>query len=128
MVVSWKIDKARNHFSFRTTERQKNFKIGEDSQLKTFTRLKVNKIKTRFLQKRSVGKVRKNSKLRPSKIEEIFQIFPTLGGKVLLKIDDQSLTNFKLANKQICEFLKNGRVLWKQMILKNITGKCIHYF
>ena len=56
-------------------------------------------------------------------MEEILHIFPSLSEKILKGLDFQSLTNFTLASRETCNSLKNGAVLWKQTILRNITGK-----
>ena len=55
-------------------------------------------------------------------MEGVFQKFPYLIERFIREIDCQSLINFKEANKEISLFLDHSRVLWKQMILKNITG------
>ena len=41
---------------------------------------------------------------------------------IVKKIDYQSLSKCMEANREVCEFLDNGRLLWKQMILKNVKG------
>ena len=46
-----------------------------------------------------------------------------MADNILEKLDYKSLGNSRMASREICEFLENGRVLWKKMILKNITGK-----
>ena len=51
--------------------------------------------------------------------------FTLLAEDVMKNIDYQSLVKFKEASRDICEFLDNGRVLWKQIILKNISGNNI---
>ena len=58
-------------------------------------------------------------------MEEVCKIFPLIGEKIVKELDCQSLTKFKMANREVCEFLDNERVLWKQMILKNIKGNDI---
>ena len=55
-------------------------------------------------------------------MEEVCKRFPLVAEDVIKNIDYQSLTKFKEASRDVSEFLDNGRVLWKQMILKNITG------
>ena len=55
-------------------------------------------------------------------MEEVCKIFPLLGEKIAKELDYQSLTKFKMASRDTYEFLDNGRILWKQMILKNIKG------
>ena len=69
-------------------------------------------------------------------MEEVIERFPHLGDKIMKELDYQSLVKCKEASRELCEFFDNGRVLWKQMILKNITGilsiECVllinHYF
>ena len=56
-------------------------------------------------------------------MEEICGRFPLMADNILEQLDHQSLGNSKMVSREICEFLENGRVLWKKMILKNITGK-----
>ena len=58
-------------------------------------------------------------------MEEVCKIFPLIGEKIVKELDYQSLTKFKMASREVCEFLDNERVLWKQMILKNIKGNDI---
>ena len=60
-----------------------------------------------------------------SDMEEVCKIFPLIGEKIVKELDHQSLTKFKMTSKEVCEFLDNERVLWKQMILKNTKGKDI---
>ena len=55
-------------------------------------------------------------------MEGVCQKFPYLIERFIREIDCQSLINLKKANKEISMFLDHSRVLWKQMILKNITG------
>ena len=62
------------------------------------------------------------------KMEDICSRFPHLAEEIMKQIDYQSLTNCKLANRDICKFLNKGRFLWKQIILKSITGNCPSVF
>ena len=55
-------------------------------------------------------------------MEEVCKRFPLLAEDVIKRIDHQSLTKFKKASRDISEFLDDGRILWKQMILKNVEG------
>ena len=55
-------------------------------------------------------------------MEEVCERFPLLAEDIIKEMDYQSLTKLKEASREICNFLDDGRVLWKQMILKNITG------
>ena len=55
-------------------------------------------------------------------MEGVCQKFPYLIERFIREIDCQSLINFKKANKEISMFLDHSRVMWKQMILKNISG------
>ena len=58
-------------------------------------------------------------------MEEVCKIFPLIGEKIAKELDYKSLTKFKMTSREVCEFLDNERVLWKQMILKNIKGNDI---
>ena len=53
--------------------------------------------------------------------------FPILAEDVIKKIDYQSLTKLKEASRDVSEFLDNGRVLWKQMCLKNLEGNYFNF-
>ena len=55
-------------------------------------------------------------------MEEVCKRFPGLAEDVIAKIDPKSLTRFKKSSRGVTKFLENGRGLWKQMILKNISG------
>ena len=55
-------------------------------------------------------------------MEEILAIFPQLGEQIMMQLSHQSLTKCKSINREMYEFLFNGRALWKQMILKFIPG------
>ena len=57
-----------------------------------------------------------------SKMEEVCRRFPLLAEKVLSKVDYQSLVKCKEVSKKMNEFLNTGKFLWKQMIIKRITG------
>ena len=57
-----------------------------------------------------------------SKMEEVCRRFPLLAEKVLSKVDYQSLVKCKEVSRKIEEFLRTKKVLWKQMIIKKITG------
>ena len=59
-------------------------------------------------------------------MEQVCEIFPLVSEKIMKELDYQSLTKFKMASRETCEFLENGRVLWKQMILKNIKGTHVY--
>ncbi len=59
-------------------------------------------------------------------MEEICGRFHLLGDKIVEQLDYQSLANSRMVSREICEFLDNGRVLWKQIILKNITGNFVY--
>ena len=54
--------------------------------------------------------------------------FPILAEDVIKKIDYQSLTKLKEASRDVSEFLDNGRVLWKQMCLKNLEGNYFNLY
>ena len=55
-------------------------------------------------------------------MEEVCKRFPGLAEDVIAKIDPKSLTRFKKSSRGVSKFLENGRGLWKQMILKSISG------
>ena len=145
MVVRRKIGKARKNSSFGRVAQQKIGKVGESSRMGMLpgwrigwvknnsfpgvvVRPKIDKARKNFLlgmvASCNFGKARKNSrvKVKFSKIEEFLQKFPILSEKIMKEMNYQSLTNFKLASSEICEFLNTGRILWKQMILKSIKG------
>ena len=44
-----------------------------------------------------------------------------MGEMIYERVDYQSLTKCKEADRKTCEFLNNGRFLWVQMIRKNVT-------
>ena len=44
-----------------------------------------------------------------------------MGEMIFERVDYQTLTKCKEADRKTCEFLNNGRFLWVQMIRKNIT-------
>jgi ankyrin repeat protein len=54
-------------------------------------------------------------------MEYICRRFPVLGEMIFERVDYQTLTKCKEADRKTCEFLNNGRFLWVQMIRKNIT-------
>ena len=56
-------------------------------------------------------------------MEEICIRIPLLAEDILKEVDNKSLANYRMISREICAFLDNGRILWKQMILKNIQGK-----
>ena len=56
-------------------------------------------------------------------MEEICRRYPLLADKVFKKLDYQSLANIKMVSRKTFGFLENGRILWKQIIMKNIIGK-----
>ena len=56
-------------------------------------------------------------------MEEVCKRFPNLAENVIKKIDNQSLMKFKETSWNGNQLLDNGKVLWKQMILKRIKGK-----
>ena len=56
-------------------------------------------------------------------MEEVCKRFPDLAENVIKKIDNQSLMKFKEISRNSNQLLDNGKVLWKQMILKHIQGK-----
>ena len=145
MVVRRKNDKARKNSSFGRVAQQKIGKVRESSRMgmlpgwkigrvknnsffRVVPRPKMDKARINFLlgmvASCNFGKARKNSlvKVKFSKIEEFLQKFPILSEKIMKEMNYQSLTNFKLASSEICEFLNTGRILWKQMILKSIKG------
>ena len=55
-------------------------------------------------------------------MEEVCRRFPHLVPKIMIKIDYQSLVKSNEASREISEFLKHGKVMWRQMIQKNIIG------
>ena len=55
-------------------------------------------------------------------MEEVCARFPFLAEEIMKELDYQSLAKCREVGRKICGFLDNGRVLWKQMILKNIAG------
>ena len=58
-------------------------------------------------------------------MEDICKRFPHMAENVIKKINPRSLTQFKKASRVASNFLNNGRVLWKQIILQKNTGKYI---
>ena len=58
-------------------------------------------------------------------MEEACIRFPLVAQKVLKEIDYQSLTKLKEASRNISEFLDRDRILWRQIILKKITGNSL---
>ena len=52
--------------------------------------------------------------------------FPFMAENILKNLDFMSLVKCKEASRKMKECLDKGRVLWKQMILKNIKGTCVH--
>ena len=74
------------------------------------------------------GSGKNKERLLQIKVEDICCRFPHLAEEIMKQIDYQSLTNCKLANRDISKFLDKGRFLWKQMILKNITGNHLSVF
>ena len=56
-------------------------------------------------------------------MEEVCKRFPLLAEDIIKKIDSQSLTKAKEANRTVSELLNNGKVFWKQMIMKKMSGK-----
>jgi hypothetical protein len=54
-------------------------------------------------------------------MEYICRRFPVLGEMIYERVDYQTLTKCQEADRKTCEFLKNGRFLWVQIIRKNIT-------
>ena len=56
-------------------------------------------------------------------MEEVCEIFPLLAENILKRLDYKSLTNCKEVSRKLQNTLENGRLLWKQIILKNTTGK-----
>ena len=55
-------------------------------------------------------------------VEEVFKRFPLLRDKILEKLDLHSLNISKRASREFFEFTEKGRVLWKRIILRYITG------
>ena len=56
-------------------------------------------------------------------MEEVCQRFPLVAEKIFRNLDHKSLTTCKEASRKLKDSLKKGKLLWKQMILKYITGK-----
>ena len=46
-----------------------------------------------------------------------------MAAKVLMAIDYESLCKCKEASREMNEYLQNERVLWKQIISMNVSGK-----
>ena len=63
-----------------------------------------------------------SSDMEEVKFEEVYRRFPLLGERILKEVDYHSLTKCKVASREISEFLDNGRLWWKQMILRAIAG------
>ena len=66
-------------------------------------------------------------------MEEVCRRFPLLADRLLSGLDYQSLVKCKEVSKKMNEFLNTGKFLWKQMIIKRITGNLyfhlyVHYF
>ena len=58
-------------------------------------------------------------------MDQVCKRFPHLIEKIVKKLDYLCLTKCMEASREMCDVLNNGKVLWKQMILKNVTGKAI---
>ena len=43
-------------------------------------------------------------------MEQVCEIFPLVSEKIMKELDYQSLTKFKMASRETCEFLESGRV------------------
>ena len=55
-------------------------------------------------------------------MEEVCKRFPHLVENVMKQLDYQSLTNCKEVSRGLYDFFNNGRIMWKKMIIKNLTG------
>ena len=55
-------------------------------------------------------------------MERVCRRFPSLAENIFSKVDYQSLVKCKEVSRKIEEFLKTNKVLWKQMIVKRISG------
>ena len=60
-------------------------------------------------------------------MEEVCIRFPFMAENILKNLDFMSLVKCMEASRKMKECLDKGRVLWKQMILKNIKGMFMLY-
>ena len=55
-------------------------------------------------------------------MERVCRRFPLLAENIFSKVDYQSLVKCKEVSRKLEEFLKTKKVLWKQIIIKKISG------
>ena len=75
-----------------------------------------------IIQKRKVDKEQKTGQNEPKRrkisLDVICKRFPLVEKRILNNLDDQSLTRSKEANREIAEFLDNGKFFWIRIIKK----------